>query len=533
VSKNQHTVYAVLICLMLYALGIYSYMTLRFLGNWSEVDTSIITRVIESSIQSASVLKPEVPYTNGMGYPSIIVFLTALTGLPTQILQFYVLPVVMAFIPVVIFIAYRSLINHKGIALLATLMVYLQPDFLWVTWRGSHEKVTWLLVLVLLFLLSRSFIENKRVGRVLRYMLAFYLCIFSLVTINVFFSSSFIFALIISFLGAFILFALRTRFQTDKQTNIMPQIRRVVYITFSCLICLYLFMFHIYPLVTSSLRLFGTLFEQLALILLPVEESPNEAFNAYSYLNVSWLNPLIFLILTLFNWLILGVSFVTWAHGIPRYLRQPNIKQHDLPRLFLWLLYPGFAVQLAFAVIADFVQLFSGNLQVRLFTPLMLIAIPIAAIGFFQFYSQISRRLWRNVFAAILIPIVMWFGIAALLKATNEPLLSNKWLFTTATEREAVDWSSTHLQDATVWLSYDERVLVNAEVMTVDDNLASVRFDAFIPEANTRYYLVSEMERLRLARWLAPELDLNTENIVYDNGSVQIFHRRPRTPFQR
>jgi hypothetical protein len=518
---------------MLYALGIYSYMTLRFLGNWSEVDTSIITRVIESSIQSASVLNPEIPYTNGMGYPAMIVFLTTLTGIPSQTLQIYILPMVMAFIPVVIFIAYRSLINHKGIALLATLMVYLQPDFVWVTWRGSHEKVTWLLVLVLLFLLSRSFTENKRVGRVLRYMLAFYLCIFSLVTINVFFSSSFIFALIISFLGAFILFGFRTRFQTGNQTNIVPHIRRVVYITFSCLICLYLFMFHIYPLVTSSLRLFGTLFEQLALILLPVEESSNQAFNAYSYLSVSWLNPMIFLILTLFNWLILGVSLVTWAHGIPHYLRQPNLKQHDLPRLFLWLLYPGFAVQLAFAVIADLVRLFSGNLQVRLFTPLMLIAIPIAAIGFFEFYNRISKRLWRNAFTAMLVPIVIWFGIAALLKATNEPLLSNKWLFTTTAEREAVHWSSKHLHDATIWLSYDERVLVNAEMMTPDKTLSGIRFDAFIPEYNTRYYLISEIERLRLARWLAPELDLDTENIVYDNGSVQIFHRRPRTPFQR
>lgn len=532
-SKTQPVIYIALICLMLYAFGVYSYMTLRFAGNWSEVDTSIITQVIESSIESSSILNPQTPYTNGMGYPSVVVFLAALTGQTPQTLQIYIMPFIMAFLPVLIFIAYRSLVGQDGIALLATFMVYLQPDFIWVTWRGSHEKVTWALVFLLLFFFSRSFSEGKQIGRVLRYMLAFYLCVFSMITFNVFFSVSFIFALIVSFLGAFVLFKLRTLFQKGNQTDIASQIRRLIYITFSGLIFVYLFVFHIYPIVTYSLRLFGTLFEQLALLLLPVEESATSAFNAYNYLNSSWLNSGIFLILTLFNWLILGISFVTWVFGIRGYLRQSDIKQDHLPQLFLWLVYPGFAVQLLFAVVADLIQLFSGNLQVRLFTPLMLIAIPIAAIGFFQFYSRITVKTWRYAFTVILIPVIMWFGVAALLKSTNEPLLSNKWLFTTTAERRSIIWSSQHVRDGTVWLSYDERILTNAELMGVSRTSLGVEFDAFIPEYNTRYYLVSDIERLRLVRWFAPELVLDSENIIYDNGSTQLIHRRPRTPFQR
>lgn len=137
VSRPRLTSSELLLLLLIicYAVLVYLYMVFRFDGLWGEGDTLVVTRGIVSSIQSQSLLNTRYPYNNGIGFVAIIIFLTQITGVSPLILQTFVLAPLSAFSVIVVFVTYRSLLRNTKVALLATFFLYLQPEFLWVTWR--------------------------------------------------------------------------------------------------------------------------------------------------------------------------------------------------------------------------------------------------------------------------------------------------------------------------------------------------------------------------------------------------------------
>jgi hypothetical protein len=122
--------------------------------------------------------------------------------------------------------------------------------------------------------------------------------------------------------------------------------------------------------------------------------------------------------------------------------------------------------------------------------------------------------------------------VLAVLKATNEPLLSNKWNFYLYEEGQAVRWAEQALPGRRLWTAFDERV--NAAVSIRQDQARiSLKLDQYDLEPETRDLLVSDLTRLRSER-LEQALPLSADDFVtYDNGRVQIFHLRPRSPFQK
>jgi hypothetical protein len=160
---------------------------------------------------------------------------------------------------------------------------------------------------------------------------------------------------------------------------------------------------------------------------------------------------------------------------------------------------------------------------------MMLIAIPLAAMAIEQAWVRIKPGLLRGVMVGLAVAAACWFGPAALMKATNEPALSNQWMFYTRTEQEAGVWISDHAAAAKVWVA-DPHILVGLELTLYP--YEGIGFESWSIDADSRYYLFSSVTRAKLVRLGLPSPHLQEEHRVYDNGGAQLYHRRPRTPYQ-
>jgi hypothetical protein len=524
----------------IYAIFVYTYMSLRFNGHWSENDTLVLTAAAYSAQNAGSIFNAEFRYTNGSGYVALSVFLSEITGLEQQTLQTYLMPLIAASGAIIVYAAYRAILGNLAlVALIATFFVFLQPDFIWVTWRGSHEKLTWLMVFMILFSLTRTFTLNGGALLSFRYMLVFYLCAGALITSNVFFASSFIMALTLSFIGAIAAVWLRQRWlrRTENTEGALAQIRRLVYVTSICLVLLYIYMFFVYPPSVGILRSFDALADQLSLIFLNVEQNSLISapsfrraadFNPYSYVTDTWATPQTFIILTSFNWALLGMSFLVWLVNIPRILRLKRLEESALPQIFLWLLYPAFALQLALSLFADRSDAVGGNIQVRLFTPLLLMAVPLSAIGVHAIYTRFHGRL-RRAAQVVAVGGVVMFSVFSLLKSINEPLISNNWLFSTTSERVGMAWLTANSPVDTFWTGFDDRLSITRQYTNLDYFLDS----SFTAGGLRRYFFYSTLDAQRWQRRGRPMPLLEIENRVYDNGLGIAYHRFARTPYQR
>lgn len=530
--RPSRSIYFILLFLTLYALTTYWYATLRFGGAWNENDTLHLTHSILSVQESDSLMNTRFPYGNGLTFQSVVVFLAELSGVSVQTLQIYVLPSIACFFPIVAFITYRSFTRNNSTALLATLLLYLQPDFLFVTWRGSHEKITWMLALLMLFLLTKSFNPNRSTSLLARYMLPFYLIAFAFISSNAFFASSFIVALAVSSITGVIWLMIRGQLQQPVSDSVRRQVFRLLFMTLACGILLYLFFFHLYPPANSLLNAFGSMVDAATALLFNTgADRPDEA-NAYNYIANAWITPWMYPLLNSLSLLILAFSPMVWLRGVSRFLLN-EVSEYDLPMVYLWLIYPAFVLQLIASVFFDRVSILGSNIQVRLFTPLMLVAIPLVAhdLTLMLKWSTQHPALRRTVLAVGVCCFAL-FSVFALMKSTNEPLVNNNWIFTTHSERLAGQWVLDHSIEPMIWEG--ENVRLRFAMPFRDFEVSPERFRSGMPVAQgTRYFVVSELERTLWLRQAESHPYLENELQVYDNGRAQVFYRRPRNRYQR
>ncbi|MFN8377227.1 MAG: hypothetical protein U0452_01010 [Anaerolineae bacterium] len=519
----------ILIFISIYACAVYLYGTARYSGEWNENDTWLLNRAITIAQDSDTLLRAPWTYGNGLAYQSLGLFVAEMTGLSADDVQLFALPIMTALIPIVAFAAYRSLTGRDAIALLAVLLLVIQPDFLFVTWRGSHEKLTWLLTLTLIFLLSRSFTIGVQGKPVLPYMVAFYFVAFALITVNAFFASSFIAALAFSFILGLVWVQVRRR--REDQARIRGHLTRLILLSLICFLFLYVFFFYIYPPARQLLYAFRGLVESLSALLFARDPSMRQA-DSYSYVDLAYVAPYVFIILSGLSFALLGFSALVWLEGARRVLfRRLNLEH--LARVLLWLMYAAFAAQLAASVLADRSEAVGSNLQVRLFTPLMIIVLPVAAIGIFEIMAFLRRN--RLVFAgavAVGALVLGTFGVFALAKFTNEPIVNNNWLFVTDAEHRAGNWAATHSYRSLIYEGWNVRTRypVARDVPSIEPGDFSAGIA--VPD-NVSYYIWSTIEAARWVRAGLDEPSFTTANLVYDNGEAQVYHRLPRTQYQR
>ncbi|MGB7537910.1 MAG: hypothetical protein WBM17_05170 [Anaerolineales bacterium] len=501
------------ILVILFGLGISGYYVLRYHGLWMETDSATITLTIESLRREAILPPTRYSYQGGFGYQAVSVALLYATGLTTQTLQTIVYPLLAAVgLMLSSFIFFREVLRDHRVAALASMLLIFQPDILFVTMRGSHEKMTWPLMMLALAFLYRSFGQPLRKMAV--YVGLYYLVVFALDTTNVFFGSVFLVAVVLSMTLGFFLF----RFWTNRRPPLPRQdVQRLMYISLSGGILIYIFIMYLYPPALANLRMLRNVIDQLSALLLSFEIKAQP----YGYISLSWINPQVYLMLTAFTWMLIATSFLEWLRHGWKMLKGEAAR--GLVENLDWLLYTGFAIQIAISILVDLSGALSANMQLRLFPSFTIMAIVLLVRSLRRIFAASSLRINpRRVLLGLSALLSAWFTLATVLKATNDPSLCNKWTFYLPTDKAAVRWVDAHLRQVRIWDGIDERLntIYNSFFLLDSQGENIYRYG----EVNTifRYVLLTDLDRLRMKRLGIQLLPVSYWDQLYDNGAAQL-----------
>jgi hypothetical protein len=207
------------------------------------------------------------------------------------------------------------------------------------------------------------------------------------------------------------------------------------------------------------------------------------------------------------------------------------IKKHS-PRSqsawLLWLLYGAFGFQAILSILSDASGMFN-NLQLRLFPSFALLAVAIVTDTLSHRTFKFPKTRLTKIALGISIFLLASFS---LIKATNEASLVNWWTFYTIPELNAMQWFDRKIENASLWAGFSGRL---PEAMRLvegnsarNNTLHFQDYGAIMP-----YFLVSDLVKQQSARVLHMLPDASYAEKIYDNGTTQIYHRHPRTPYQR
>jgi hypothetical protein len=508
--------------LMTYMFLVGLYFVGRFSGRWAEGDSTIFTVIIQAFAQAGTLIPGNHQvYPNGFAYQAISTFVVAMTGLDPSTLQQHVYPLMACIVVLPAWIMYRELTGSARGATLTTVLLLIQPEFLFVILRSSHEKFSRTFLLVCLFLLVRSFKLRDRPWMLAVHIGLFYLVTFAFIGTNNLLAHSFIFALAVALLLGWVL-ERRKKSSLGVHTYIL---QRFFYATLICFGLVYLYMFAIYPPAIQDLFVLQNIWERVAALLLDVQTRPT---NAYTQVAAGWISVRVYFIVSIANWIVLATSFVIWIRQGRRWLWKGEVPARQEAWL-LWLFYAAFAFQGVLSAVADASGALSSNLQHRLFPSFSLIAVALVGTTLAEWRP---RRLRIPIWSGLSVGIFC-IAILSVMKATNEPLLSNKWTFYRPSELAALGWGDAHLKSAAIWTEYDERLKVAYTTGWGESvNQNQLQYGADVG-SRTRNMVVSSVTRLRGVRLDVPLPVPPDAFQVYDNGEAQLYHLRPATPYQR
>ncbi|HEX2184411.1 MAG TPA: hypothetical protein VHN78_02755, partial [Chloroflexota bacterium] len=203
-ARRHHLLFAVP---LIYGLVAAAYFVLRPAGHWSENDTALVTEGIAGVVRAQRLLPPDgTAYPNGYAYQAVAAFILGFTGLEVSSFQQLLSPFLMACVMLpVAWIAYRELTGGAAGATLASLLLLLQPELLFVTLRGSHEKITRTLMLLALLMLVRSLRLSQQPRQFAIHVVLFYAAAYGVVASNNMFGTSFIAVIAMALLGNWLL----------------------------------------------------------------------------------------------------------------------------------------------------------------------------------------------------------------------------------------------------------------------------------------------------------------------------------------
>src|SRR5690349_8116301 len=222
ISTSNWIVVVLILSVLLLAL----YYIIRFDGHWAENDSAVFSSYIRSMLRDGQ-LDPSTGdvYPNGYGFQAISAYIVALTGLDVATLQQIIYPLFAALIVLPAWLLYRELTDSVKGATLATILLFAQPEFLFVILRSSHEKFTRILLLLSLYWLVRSFKLRHRFWLLVGHVVLFYFTTYAMIACNNLISNSFIFAVT----SALILGWLLTRVKRHLQPLAQATLQRLTY----------------------------------------------------------------------------------------------------------------------------------------------------------------------------------------------------------------------------------------------------------------------------------------------------------------
>jgi hypothetical protein len=511
---------------LLYMIVVGIYFTGRFAGQWAESDSSAFTQFTSALLREGRLVPVNgALYANGYTTQIVSAYIVTLTGVDILTLQQVLYPIIAALVVLPAWLLYRELTGSDRGATLATIVLFTQPEFLFVILRSSHEKFTRALMMLTLYWLVRSFKMRDRPWMFALHVGLFYFTAYGFIASNNLLAHSFIFAVMLALTFAWFM---ERRNSTDRRDHLLLQ--RLPYAAAICLGLDYLFTFYTYAPAQHDLRVLRNIWDRLAALFLDVQA---ESVNPYTAVQAGWINLPVYFFVSIADWIILGVSVGLWLRQSWRWLRKGQAPATREARL-LWLFYTAFAVQGAIAIVTD-ASGGMGNLQHRLFSSFSIVAA--ALVGAALAGWRLPRR--AVLVRAGLAFVMSFVAVTSLAKATNEPILSNFWTFYRANELSVMEWSDAHLRNAYIWAEFNER-LAMAFAMTTKQPLGESyetpngnQIGAGLLAPFMHDIIITDVTRLHSRRLQRP-LPVPPDALrVYDNGSAELYHLRPQTPYQQ
>ncbi len=154
------------------------------------------------------------------------------------------------------------------------------------------------------------------------------------------------------------------------------------------------------------------------------------------------------------------------------------------------------------------------------------------SVGRLFFGEQVIPLRSRFATSIGLKSLLLVLATMGILKATNDPLISNKWLFFTESEKLALDWTDNHLEVRDVWIGFDERLRTMQDIYGPENSTQDNRYVSGRAQQSAPYLTMSDIIQRRSLRLGLPVPDIRHVDHLYDNGGAQIYHRVPETPYQ-
>lgn len=482
------------------------YFVLRYQGHWMESDSGVMGQATRLITNTADLAPATVGvYSNGYGYQVISLAIMAFTGLRLETLQQLVYPIISALLVLPSWLLYRELTGNARTATIATLLLLLVPEHLFAVLRASHERLDRVFLMTALWLLVRSmrFRDDASASRV--HVVVVLVMTYALVATNVLFGMSFVAALI----TAFVL----SRIAQIGPAGVRALARQTTplfrWSSAAAALIVVLFVALLYPPFGTSLRILMDIPARILDLLL----TGGASFDPYASVRAVWASPLVYLALSSMNLIVLVASALIWLWLGVAWARGGRPESAGI--WALWLLYAAFAAQGAASLASDLTGALDGNVQLRAFAVFATVATPLVAVALARWRPG---PVLRGV-SSLAVGVAM--GLA-LMKASLEPALANKWLFYTQAEVQTLGWADDQQADAAIWVGPDDRIIA-AYALEIGNPTFTERLRAFEPSLDVDTVLVSDLIRLQSARLGIALPDIGSMNRLYDNGEVQLY----------
>ena len=497
------------------------FFLLRYRGMWGEQDTATFTQAIRAMYITGKLVPDQNAYSNGYGFQALYIFLMQISGVNLPTLQLFGSGLFALWIVLPAWLLYREFSGSNWGAAFATIILLIQPEFLFPVLRGTHEKFSRGLIFLCLYMLLRSMRFHNRSSRLAGFVAAFYLFSYALISFNNLIFTSLVASLILVGLLGWIISLIKKDFAKEMHYLQVHLVFTILLLSSLALI----FTFYVYSSAKSQLRVFENIWERLAILFLQLGENSS---NPYTVVQTGWVSLPMYFLISLANWLLLGVSLAIWLRYIYRWLRNQYLP--SLNELLLWIFYCSFLILGVISVIIDISGAVAANLQHRIFPSFAMLAAPLVGKWLADGYSMNKRPKAFAKFA-----VLGGVGVLAILsplKAINDPIVSNQWIFYLPSEMQAIQWGEGALEGSKLWVGFDHR-LSSAVIMRTGEDPSGVNLDDFSLDSDVRNLLISDVIHMRSER-LSQPLPIGADSLmVYDNGQSQIYHLRPRTSFQK
>lgn len=311
----------------------------------------------------------------------------------------------------------------------------------------------------------------------------------------------------------------------------------LLYVAIVSMVFVFIVIFVWYPPARSVVGVTGDITDRIRLFMVsPISESGG----LLQVVSAAWIFPDAWLWLRAYDILILLIAAAGWLHMILRLRKAAPGRVSPLSTGTFWLLVllPAFALQNLFFVLSDLTGSIGeiNNLQIRLIPFTALVAVPVAVYALNRFFRWLRK--WTIFYSLASVGLALGAVLAlalGLIKGTSEPLLSNNWSFYTPAELATVTWFNQvapkfdfDLGRPTplVWAGPDFRLgrLWREQFLGSSRNPVPLANSLDMPYT---YILVSPTVRLLSERYGQPMPDLREPDLIYDNGTAQVYYQPP------